>query len=195
MKFFTSDLHLGSDDVIVFDNRPFKSEKLFSHWIVRKYNKLLKRDDELYIIGDFIDCHLKDDKGVLKKLEIVKKINAKVILIIGNNEQRVIKYFFDDNFDDFRNYCIALGFLDVKLDDYVSINNEEFYLTHKPKNHSEKMLTLFGHSHKAMGIYKSFGFNIGCDLNNYLPYSENDIKLLLEKKTKYWDKDANLKLI
>ena len=57
------------------------------------------------------------------------------------------------------------------------------------------MLNLFGHSHKAMGIYKSFGFNVGCDLNNYMPYSENDIIYLLQKKQEFWDKDENLKLI
>ena len=57
------------------------------------------------------------------------------------------------------------------------------------------MLNLFGHSHKAMGLYKSFGFNIGCDLNNYNLYSEDDIMFLLGKKSKFWDKDENLKLI
>ena len=46
-----------------------------------------------------------------------------------------------------------------------------------------------------MGIYKSFGFNVGCDLNHFKLYSENDIKQLLKMKSLYWDKDENLKLV
>ena len=57
------------------------------------------------------------------------------------------------------------------------------------------MLTLFGHSHNAMGIYKSFGFNIGCDLSHFHLYDENDIMHFLDMKTNFWDKDENLKLI
>ena len=195
MRFFTSDLHLGSNDTIKFDNRPFKNWRSFSRFIIRKYNKLAKPEDIIYVIGDFIDCHSQTDNSCVKNLLFVKKIKAKVVLILGNNEERVIKYFFDGDFNKFKTYCIECGFSDVKECDSIEICDREFFLTHKPKNHKEGVLNLFGHSHKAMGLYKSFGFNIGCDLNNYLPYSENDIVILLNKKEQYWDKDKNLQLV
>ena len=126
-------------------------------------------------------------------MSLVKKIKAKVVLILGNNEERIIKYFFDGNFDKFKDYCLSIGFTSVKENDIINICNTTFFLTHKPKHHNGEMLNLFGHSHKALGLYKPFGFNIGCDLNNYRPYSEKDIQILLDKKEKYWDKDENLK--
>lgn len=195
MKFFISDLHFGSDDTIKFDNRPFKNSRNFIAFSIKEWNKMAKVDDVIYVIGDFVDCHSNADKNCLRNLSIVKKIRAKVVLILGNNEKRIIKYFFNDDFDKFRAYCLNLGFQDIKLSDIIEINGSKFFLVHKPKDYNPNMLNLFGHSHKAMGIYKSFGFNIGCDLNNYRLYSEKDISNLLIKKNKYWDKDENLKLI
>ena len=195
MNFFTSDLHFGSNQTIKMDNRPFKNAKQFEKVTLKKWNKLAKHNDTIYVIGDLVDCHSSTDMACVDKLNIVKKIKAKVILITGNNEDRIIKYFFDNSFEKFKNHCLNLGYLDVKTSDTITINNQNFYLVHKPKHHNKDMLNLFGHSHKAMGIYKSFGFNVGCDLNNYMPYSENDIIYLLQKKQEFWDKDENLKLI
>lgn len=195
MLFFTSDLHFGSEDTIKFDNRPFKNAKQFEKWTIKHWNKVSNKNDIIYVVGDFIDCHSKTDDSCVKKFLIAKKIKAKIVLIIGNNEQRIIKYYFNNDFEKFKEYCIYCGFYDVKYNDVITINNEHFYLTHKPKDCKKDMLNLFGHSHKAMGIYKSFGFNIGCDLNNYKLYCENDILNLLQKKIDFWDKDENLSLI
>lgn len=195
MIFFTSDLHFGGEETIVSDLRPFKNAKEFAKQAIKNINKLTQKEDVLYVIGDFIDCHSETKRSCLDWLSYVKKIKSKVVLILGNNEKRMIKYFFENDTNKFKDYCLSLGFYDVKENDYIKIESTEFYLTHKPKDCKVGMLNLFGHSHKGMGIYKSFGFNIGCDLNNYRPYSELDIKQLLLKKEKYWDKDENLKLI
>lgn len=194
MLFFTSDLHFGNENSIKSNNRPFKNEKSFIRKTIKNWNKLAKKNDIIYAVGDFVDCHSENDESV-EYLKIVKKVKAKIILIIGNNEERVIKYNFNNDFVKFKNYCISLGFLDVKKDDVVEIDGTKFYLTHKPINHRDDMLNLFGHSHRAMGVYKSFGFHIGCDVNNYSLCSEEDIKDFLKQKAQCWDKDKNLKLI
>ena len=195
MKFFTSDLHFGSDTSIKFDYRPFKNSKQFITRIIKHWNKVASKNDTIYVIGDFIDCHTDKDNSCLKYLSLAKKVKANIVIIIGNNEQRAIKFFFNNNFNEFKEYCLSCGIFDVKENDTITINNTSFYLTHKPKHCKMDMLNLFGHSHKAMGLYKSFGFNIGCDLNNYNLYNETDIMELLRKKETFWDKDENLKLI
>ena len=58
----------------------------------------------------------------------------------------------------------------------------------------EDVINLFGHSHRACGLYKPFGFNIGCDLNHFRLYSEKDIEFMLFMKNKYWDNDKNLNM-
>ena len=192
MFYFTSDLHFGSEDTIKFDKRPFKNAKVFQNHIIKMWNRMLNEEDTLYIIGDFVDYHEETKDKCMKMLSLVKKIKPKVKLILGNNEERIINNLFDGNFEEFRKYCVSLGFEDVGKEEEIHINMIPFNLVHKPKHHKDTMLNLFGHSHKAIGLYKPYGFNIGCDLNNYEPYSEEDIMILLDKKEKYWDKDSNL---
>ena len=114
---------------------------------------------------------------------------------MGNNEDRVVKYFFNGSFERFRDYCINIGFKDVYKNLMIKLGDKEFYLTHKPINCKKDVLNLFGHSHRSMGIYKPYGFNIGCDLNHFRLYSEKDIEFLLNMKEKYWNNDKNLNMI
>lgn len=195
MYYFSSDLHLGTNHTLVVNNRPFKNYAQFERYLVKTWNSQVDGNDIIYIIGDLVDCHNSENKTWKRSLKFISKINAKFVLIMGNNEERVVKYFFDGDFEKFRNYCIELGFLDVKKSDTIKVKHRPFFLTHKPKNHSKTMLTLFGHSHNAMGIYKSFGFNVGCDLSHFRLLDENDIMHFLDMKENFWDKDENLKLI
>ena len=158
------------------------------------WNKQTTKKDIIYVVGDFFDCHDEKNKDWEKCFNFLKKIKAKLILILGNNEQRIIKYFFNNNFEEFKKYCVDNGFFDVKQNANLKICNQNFFLTHKPIEHTNSCLNLFGHSHRAMGIYKCFGFNIGCDLNHFRLYSENDINHLINMKNKYWDRDENLNL-
>ena len=74
----------------------------------------------------------------------------------------------------------------------INIKNQEFFLTHKPSDCKLDCLNLFGHIHRAGGLYRPFGINVGCDLNRHLPYSEEDIIFLLNEKNTYWNDDIDL---
>ena len=39
MNFFTSDLHLGSNQALKNDNRPFKNAKIFEKFLIKTLNK------------------------------------------------------------------------------------------------------------------------------------------------------------
>lgn len=190
MNFFTSDTHFNDAYTLEVDNRPFKTAKKFDKYVISTWNKQAKKNDTIYVVGDFVDCDKELDKENWKKaIKYVKKIKANTILILGNNEERVIKHWFNNNFEDFRNYCLNLGFKEVYKDLILEICNMQFYLTHKPKNRREDMLNLFGHNHRSCGLYKPFGFNIGCDLNHFRLFDENDIQKFLNMKKEFWDKD------
>lgn len=195
MYFFTSDIHLGQATNAKADGRPFKNDKQFEKFLIKTWNHQAKVGDIIFVVGDLFDCHSKTDPYFLHKLWFVKKIKAEIVLIMGNNEEKIINNFYNSNFEDFKKVCLQAGIKDFVKDGFVNICGQDFYLTHKPKNHHCDMLTLFGHSHRAMGVYKSFGFNIGCDLNHFRLFSEQDISILLQGKKDYWDLDENLKLI
>ena len=113
MYFFTSDTHFGDDGVIKQDLRPFKNAKQFAKVLINTWNKQAKKDDTIFVIGDFVDCDGDGYDSWKQSLLLVKKIKAQVVLILGNNEERVIKYYFDNDFEKFKEYCLNVGFKDV----------------------------------------------------------------------------------
>ena len=192
MRYFTSDIHFNDEPTLKVDARPFKFTKAFDNYIIKMWNKQAKKGDTIFVVGDFIDCDGAGHTAWQTAIKYVKKINADVILIMGNNEERVVKNFFNDNFNTFKDYCIGLGFKDVLWDAQISFAGYNFYLTHKPINHKKEYINLFGHIHRSTGIYRPFGFNIGCDCNHFRLYSEQDIVFLIEMRDKYWLKDKNV---
>jgi calcineurin-like phosphoesterase family protein len=191
----TAEEHFGDDEILKQDLRPFKNAKQFARILIKTWNKQASRADTIYVIADFVDCNKNSDDQTWKKtIKYVKKVRPSVILIIGNNEQRVIERYFENDFQKFREYCLMVGFKEVYKNTIVHFIDRDFYLTHKPIDSNMAMLNLFGHMHRSGGLYKPYGINIGCDLNHFRLYSEDDIKFLIGMKEKYWDKDKNLNM-
>ncbi len=196
--FFTSDTHFCEsgdklkmiNSVLVRDRRPFKSIDEMNRKIIKNFNKQAKKDDVIFFVGDFCDYSSKNRTSWKDGLEIVKKIKAKVILILGNNEKRVIDNEFDGNYDNFKEYLLNLGFFEV-YEDYciTNINGLDVYLTHKPLNCNPNYFNLFGHIHRN-GAVKRFGFNIGVDNNEYKLFSVQDVLSLKEQMEKYCDENV-----
>jgi calcineurin-like phosphoesterase family protein len=195
MFYFTSDTHFFDDETLRTDGRPFKSAKKFDNYVIKLWNKQAKKEDTIFVVGDFVDCDGAHSQTWKTSLAYVKKIKAKVVLIIGNNEERVIKFFFDGDFEKFKAYCLELGFSEVHRNRLVTVNDVTFNLVHKPIDCSKDYLNIFGHMHRAGGVYRKYGFNVNCDMNHFYLYSEKDIATMLYDKQKYWDIDKNLCLM
>lgn len=183
--FFTADTHFGLNDyegTIARDFRPFKTPKEMSRKIIKIWNKQAGKNDVIYHLGDFINYNFKDKESYVECLKLVKKIKAKVILILGNNEKRVLRYEFNDDFKKFKEFLLNIDFADVYEDDlYLELGGYKFYLNHYPKNHKDGYINLFGHIH-GTGFVKKYGFNIGID-NHYLSmFSEEDILRLIKNR-------------
>lgn len=192
MRFFTADSHFSLKDcttVISRDFRPFKTLREMNRKIIKVWNKQVKRSDVIYHLGDFSNFNMFDQESYDKCYDLVRKIKADVVLICGNNEQRLIEKNFDGDFQKFRNYLLAKGFMDVIKDGIeINIQGQKFYLNHYPKNHKAGMENLFGHIH-GTGFVKPYGFNIGID-NKYLKmFSEDDIIEMVDRR-KYFDENV-----
>lgn len=190
--FFIADTHFGSEEVLYRENRPFKNMKSFRKACIKWWNKVVRPDDIIYHLGDFTNYNHVVKKNWEMGLQTVKYIKCKVVLIIGNNEERIIKEHFDDNFEAFSDYCKKLGFYDVCYDRVISFADKSFYLNHYPCCHKDEYINLFGHTHRGSGLWKPYGLNVGCDLNFFRLFTEADILRLLEDKEKYWDHDINM---
>ncbi len=195
MIYFTSDIHFSDDETMIHDDRPFKNIKKYDRYTLRLWNKIMGKDDTLYVIGDLLDCNSPKSVVWKKSLPYFKKIKAKIILIMGNNEYRIMEHYFDNNFEKFKKFLINLGISDVKKEEHLSFGGLDFYLTHKPVDYKNGYINLVGHLHRSRGQWYSFGLNVSCDLNHFRPYSQKDILFQLQEKAKYYPTDDNFQLI
>ena len=53
-NFYISDLHIGHENVVRFDNRPFADVNEMNNKIIENWNGRVRTDDTVYILGDFI---------------------------------------------------------------------------------------------------------------------------------------------
>lgn len=195
MNYFTADLHLGTDEILLRENRPFANINEFSNFCLNQWNKILMDKDVLWILGDFFNYNKNSkltNNELINTLSFIAKLNCKTILIIGNGEERIMKELFGDKFGLFRFFCIDHGLYDVKSEAIIEMRGKLFYLNHFPHKHKNNMLNLFGHTHRTTGLWKPYGLNVGCDLNHFLLFSETEIFRLLEMKEKYWDNDIDI---
>ena len=180
--FFTSDSHFAVYDKDAFtrDYRPFKSVPKMNRTIIKLWNKQAKKNDTIYHLGDFISYNLRD-KEYQTTYKLVKKIKANVILVMGNNEERVLRYEFKNNFEAFKKFMLDCGFKDVIIGGVdINLRGHNLYLNHYPSKHKNGVVNLFGHIHKS-ALVKRYGFNMGLD-NHYLKlFSEEDVVDLISR--------------
>ncbi len=53
MNYYIADTHLGHENVLKFDNRPFSSVDEMDEILITQWNAVVKDTDDVYIIGDF----------------------------------------------------------------------------------------------------------------------------------------------
>lgn len=159
--FVTADLHFGHKNIIKYENRPYETIEQMDEDLIKKWNETVKKNDTIYILGDFSWY-----KGE-KTNEILKQLNGTKILIIGNHDGNFLK---DKNFD-------TSLFEEIKYYKEIKHNKKTYILFHYPiVEHNGKMygnIHLYGHIHSMnLELEKSLmplAFNVGIDRNKYRP--------------------------
>lgn len=150
MNYFISDLHLGHENVISFDNRPFNSIEEHDKCIIMSWNNKINIDDDVYILGD-ISWY-----NVTKTIEILNNLNGYKHLIVGNHDKRFLKN------KEFRD-CF------VEICDYKELylnKDESIVLCHYPipcfKNHYYGWYHFYGH------VHDSYEYNMMCNVKRQM---------------------------
>ncbi len=214
MDYFTSDIHFCDTVTMLRDSLPFKTIKQHDKYMVKYFNKTAKQGDTVYVVGDLFDCDDGESTAWLEAKKYLKKIKSKIVLIMGNNEERIVKYFFNGDFEEFKHYCQECGIYDVMwntaltfpyptdmgpdadtsvIDRYTENGQVKFYLTHKPCEGKAEYFNIFGHTHREGGVYRPFGFNAGIQLNFMRFYTIDYIMdyLLYREPAQRMDIDLN----
>src|SRR6266481_765108 len=81
--FFSSDWHLGHENVLKYDQRPFKDLNHMHEVLVNNYNSIVSDDDICYFLGDIGFF----GKEVVRK--IISRLNGTKVCILGNHDKGI----------------------------------------------------------------------------------------------------------
>ena len=173
MIFFSADLHFNHFAVIGFCDRPFKTIEDMNEKLINNINQRCKPYDTLYHIGDFAFKGGRQG-GKLSAQHFENQINCKVIHILGNHDKN----------NHLKN-SMRYG--------EIWFANRRWCLQHKPPEvpHLRQFpvdlgndVYLVGHVHekwKSRFIGGKLVINLGCDVWNYRPISQQELTVYADK--------------
>jgi calcineurin-like phosphoesterase family protein len=142
------------------------NEALIANW-----NSLVGLDDLVYHLGDF--CFGREEKDFFS---IFNRLNGKIILLRGNHDKLTSRY--GNRFLEYHHS----GLLETVIEGQPVVLN---HYCMKVWNKSHRgTFHLYGHSHGTLGEDpNSLSFDVGVDCNNYFPFSWEQVKARMAKKT------------
>jgi calcineurin-like phosphoesterase family protein len=182
MDYFTSDWHLGHRAIIEISSRPFKNVEEMEESILNNSIRKMKKGDNLYFLGD-----LSFDTSTSERvLEEINKRKINFFWILGNHDIKRFKKEYETKF------VRVHGSLIIKRDKKI------IHMNHFPLIAWEKSFRnsfhLYGHIHdfskEKDELEKRIGgksLNVNVEMNDYKPYSLNDIFDIMEIKEDNWD--------
>ena len=134
MIYYISDTHFR--DRAIFDKckRPFDSLDDMESTIINKWNKKIKDEDIIYVLGDIT----KDDD--ISSIDIFNKLKGHKHLIVGNHDHLILEDIKTSNIFE------SIKFIDLILD-----NNRKVCICHYPLmdwiEFNRKGILVYGHVH------------------------------------------------
>lgn len=182
--YITSDLHFNHQNIIKYANRPFSSVEEMNQCLIKNWNDTVKKNDIVYIVGDFF-------MGRIEKISsILKKLNGYKYLIIGNHDtskrqeiykkHRVIVRKYDELYYAGHKYLLY----HYPLIDFHKENKIENYILKELEK--DNTFLLYGHLHNDIPaeLQKDKSYYIGVDGNNFKPISIGHINFEILKGMK-----------
>ena len=165
MIYYTSDLHIGHENIIRLCGRPHLSVESMNEDLILNWNLKVKDTDTVYILGDLFFKY-KDIKDVKR---ILSRLNGRKILIKGNHDQFLNQLNWSDYFD--------------KVTDYLKIkdNGREVVLFHYPIEEWDGFFRgsyhLYGHVHNSDNKLRVIDrrYNVGVDVNDFEPQTLDEL--------------------
>jgi calcineurin-like phosphoesterase family protein len=161
-----ADTHYGHANIIKYCQRPFASVEEMNETIIQNWNKVVKKNDIVWHLGDF--ALMKDDNIAVGNL--IRRLNGKINLIFGSHDKQAIacKHLFNKCY--YKNTIV-----DENINGYRILMGHCPMLSWEGKAHDS--LHAFGHVHS--GEYKKFlcaqnSADVGVDAWGYSPVHFDD---------------------
>lgn len=179
---FSSDLHFGHNRQFMYGSRGFASIEEHDATVIENWNRIVKPNDNVYLLGDLM---LNDNESGIKKLN---QLNGDIFYIRGNHCTDTRCELYKNT-----NMIPLCGDFRTSWATIQKINGYSFYLSHYPtmigslEDMSElkrRLLGLSGHTHSKNKFYQDipFMYNVALDAHNNTPVSFDEIISDIEAK-------------
>lgn len=180
MVWFTSDLHLGHNKSFLYEPRGFKNIQEHDKAIIENWNKMIRPDDKVYVLGDLM---LNDNEAGIEK---IKQLKGQIYVVRGNHDSEVRVNLY--------NNCDNI--IKVTEGQFLRYGKYHFYLSHYPtlcsnfdgdKPLKARMVSLCGHSHSQNPFEdwdKGLIYHVELDAHNNFPVSIDSIIKDIKNKIK-----------
>lgn len=190
MIYFTADLHLGSRKALEKDGRPFGSLQAMNETIIRRWNDVVGKKDEVYVIGDIIEIppvyawsSEEGREGIHPVSWYLDQMNGIKYLILGNHDEVIMR-------DETAKSYFA-GIWQTKT---IYIDGIPIVMNHYPQASWEHNINgaymLYGHIHDTPAANWPIPYisgcqrliNVGCMLHHYRPQTFDQLKEYQEER-------------
>lgn len=130
---YIADLHFGHENIIAYDNRPFRTPEEMDEEMIARWNRVVHDEDLTWILGDFCTG------GAERWNEILSRLSGRKALILGNHDDPGTVKQLADSFEDIAEYR------------EITDSGNRLVLCHYPilafRDHYFGWIHLYGHVH------------------------------------------------
>lgn len=163
---FTSDLHAHHKNIIKYCNRPFSSVEEMNSTLIKRWNSLIKDDDDVFMLGDIVFG------GYDKWINIISQLKGIKHLIQGNHDpSKVVNRLLEEGY-----------FESVSQMELIEVDDQKLFLCHYPMiswpNKERGSLMIHGHVHSTEDtpMFSESHYDVGVDYNAWFPISYVELK-------------------
>ena len=160
--YIIADMHFDDKFILSYENRPFGTAEEMNHTIIKNWNKTVKEEDVVYVLGD------------VGNETYISELNGIKYLIKGNHDTQDNEQYRKCGFREVYD-------LPVILEDFWILSHEPMYV-----NSNMPYANLFGHVH-ANPIYRSVSpqsFCVSVERIGYKPVLLSEIKRQIQEEAR-----------
>lgn len=163
MVYFIADTHFSEENIMMYENRPFKSVTEMNEELIVRWNQVVSEDDVVYVLGDLGAAN--------QEAFILEQLKGNKYLVKGNHDTKSNQYYRESGFQEVYDCPII-------IENFWILSHEPLYV-----NTNMPYANIFGHVHNSPIIttYSKQHYCVSVERINYTPISFDEIILKIQE--------------
>lgn len=174
--YFTSDTHFGHNNIIDYQNRPFKDADEMDETLIENWNRVVPENGIVYHLGDFALSSSERAGKILDQLN-----GREIYLIKGNHEHSALALHSNPSLS-IKRFSWIRDYFELKVSRQIQLMLFHYSMRVWNKSHHGSW-HLYGHSHCSLpSLGKSLDVGVDNPVCNYSPFTFDMIETEMNKK-------------